>query len=326
MNRRQTLGLLAAPVLLGAAAPFARAQRAWPDRPVRIVVPFAPGGTTDIVARILGAHLQERLGQPFVVENRPGAGGTLAAAQVAQAAPDGTTLLISNSASNGISPSLFASVRYDALADFEHIALAATTSNVLTVNPGFEARSVADLVAMGRARPDGIEYAHSGNGTTTHLLGLRFAIAAGIRLNPVAYRGSGPAITDLVAGNIKVMFDGLPSSIGHLRGGTLRALAVADPEPNVMLPGVPTFAQAGFSDLISYSWFGLSAPRGTSAEIVALLNREVRAILALPAVRARYRELTADAPDTTPEAYQRFIREELATWAAVVRATGATAG
>lgn len=325
MNRRQTLALLAAPTLLGALPGGLRAQRAWPDRPVRIVVPFAPGGTTDIVARILGAHLQERLGQPFVVENRPGAGGTLAAAQVAQAAPDGATLLISNSASNGISPSLFQNVRYDALADFEHIALAATTSNVLTVNPGFAARSVADLVAMGRARPDGIEYAHSGNGTTTHLLGLRFAIAAGIRLNPVAYRGSGPAITDLVAGNIGVMFDGLPSSIGHLRGGTLRALAVADPEPNAMLPGVPTFAQAGFPALISYSWFGLSAPRGTAPEIVALLNREVRAILALPAVRARYAELTADGPDTTPEAYQRFIREELATWAAVVRATGATA-
>jgi tripartite-type tricarboxylate transporter receptor subunit TctC len=319
LTRRSALALAAAPAI-------ARAQGAWPDRAVRIVVPFAPGGTTDIVARILAANLQERLRQPFVVENRPGAGGTLAAAQVAQSPPDGTTLLISNSASNGISPALFANLRYDPLADFAHIALAATTSNVLTVNPRFEARSVADLVTMGRARADGIDYAHSGNGTTTHLLGLRSGIAAGIRMNPVAYRGSGPAITDLVAGNIGVMFDGLPSSIGHLRGGTLRALAVADPEPNAMLPGVQTFKQAGFPDLISYSWFGLSAPRATPPEIVALLNREVRAILALPAVRARYAELTADAPDTSPAAYETFIREELATWAAVVRATGATAG
>jgi tripartite-type tricarboxylate transporter receptor subunit TctC len=318
LTRRTALALAAAPAL-------ARAQ-GWPDRAVRIVVPFAPGGTTDIVARILAAGLQERLKQPFVVENRPGAGGTLAAAQVAQAPPDGTTLLISNSASNGISPALFANIRYDPLADFAHIALAATTSNVLTVNPGFEARSVADLVAMGKARADGIDYAHSGNGTTTHLLGLRFGIASGIRMNPVAYRGSGPAITDLIAGNIKVMFDGLPSSIGHLRGGTLRALAVADPAPNPMLPGVPTLAQAGFAGLISYSWFGLSAPRGTPEPIVALLNREVRAILAQPAVRARYAELTADAPDTSAEAYTQFIRDELATWAAVVRATGATAG
>jgi tripartite-type tricarboxylate transporter receptor subunit TctC len=311
--------------LLLAAVPLAARAQRWPDRPVKIIVPFAPGGTTDIVARILATHLQDRLGQPFVVENRPGAGGTLAAAQVAQSAPDGTTLLISNSASNGISPSLFANIRYDALADFEHIALAATTSNVLTVNPAFEARTVADLVAMGKARPDGIEYAHSGNGTTTHLLGLRFAIAAGIRLNPVAYRGSGPAITDVVAGNVKVMFDGLPSSIGHLRGGTLRALAVADPDPNPMLQAVPTFKQAGFSDLISYSWFGLSAPKGTAPEIVAILNREVRAILALPSVRERYTQLTADAPDTSADAYRQFISEELATWAAVVRTTGATA-
>jgi tripartite-type tricarboxylate transporter receptor subunit TctC len=319
VRRRTLLPLLALPLA-------ARAQGRWPDRPVRIIVPFAPGGTTDIVARILATHLQERLFQPFVVENRPGAGGTLAAAQVAQATPDGTTLLISNSASNGISPSLFQSIRYDALADFEHIALAATTSNVLTVNPAFEARSVAELVALAKARTDGLDYAHSGNGTTTHLLGLRFAIAAGIRLNPVAYRGSGPAITDLVAGNIRIMFDGLPSSIGHLRGGTLRALAVADPDPNAMLPGVATFKEAGFPDLISYSWFGVSAPRGTPSEIVGALNREIRAILALPAVRARYADLTADAPDTTAEAYRTFIAEELRTWARVVRATGATAG
>ena len=323
LGRRTLLPLLALPMT--ARAQTARAQARWPDRPVKIVVSFAPGGTTDIVARILAAHLQERLGQPFVVENRPGAGGTLAAAQVAQSPPDGTTLLISNSASNGISPSLFANVRYDALADFEHIALAATTSNALTVNPGFEAKSVAELVAMGKARPDGLDYAHSGNGTTTHLLGLRFAIAAGIKLNPIAYRGSGPAITDLVAGNIKIMFDGVPSSIGFLRAGTLRALAVADPEPNAMLPGVPTFRQAGFPDLISYSWFGVSAPKGTPAEIVLLLNREIRAILQLASVRARYAELTADAPDTTPEAYRQFISEELATWSRVVKATGATA-
>lgn len=322
MIARRTL-LATAGLLPGAA--FAQQAADFPNRPVRIVLAFAAGGGTDLIARTLAGAMQGILKQPVVVENRPGAGGTLAAAQVAQSPPDGTTLLISNSASNGISPSLFANVRYDPLNDFEHIALAATTSNALTVNPAFEAKSVAELVAMGKARPDGLDYAHSGNGTTTHLLGLRFGIAAGIRMNPVAYRGSGPAITDLVAGNIKIMFDGLPSSIGHLRGGTLRALAVADPEPNAMLPGVPTFRQAGFADLISYSWFGVSAPRGTPPEVVAALNREIRAILQLPAVRARYAELTADAPDTTPEAYRRFIAEELATWAAVVKATGATA-
>lgn len=320
LSRRAILPLAALPF----AAP-ALAQPRWPDRAVKIVVPFAPGGTTDIVARLLAAQLQERLGQPFVAENRPGAGGTLAAGQVALAAPDGYTLVISNSASNGISPSLFENVRYDPLEDFAHIALAATTSNSMTVNARHEAKTVADLIAMAKASPDGLHYAHAGNGTTTHLLGLRFALAAGIKLNPVAYRGSGPAITDVVAGNVMLIFDGVPSSITQIRAGNLRALAVADPAPNPRLPGVPTFAQAGYANLVSFSWFGLSAPKGTPPEIVALLNREVRAILAQPVIRARADELIADLADTSPDQYRQFIREELATWSAVVRATGATA-
>jgi tripartite-type tricarboxylate transporter receptor subunit TctC len=303
----------------------ARAQGTWPDRPVRIVVPFAPGGSTDIVARILGAALQEKFGQPFIVENRPGAGGTVAGALVAQAAPDGYTLIVSNSATNGISPSLFKNIRYDALGDFEHIALAATTSTAVVINPGYPAQSIAALVALGKTRPDGLDFAISGQGTSTHLLGMRFALAAGIRLNPIPYRGAGPALADVMNGTVGLFFDGLPSSIPHIRGGTLKAIAVADPRRNRFLPEVPTLIESGFPGMTSYSWFGISAARGTPAPIVDKLNEAIRAILKQPAVTERYTQLTADAADFTPAQFTAFVREDLATWAEVVRATGTTA-
>jgi tripartite-type tricarboxylate transporter receptor subunit TctC len=310
----------------GALLPLpALAQGAWPARPIRLVVPFAPGGTTDIVARILAANLQERLGQPVVSENRPGAGATLASAQVAQAAPDGYTLVISNSASHGISPTLFRNVRYDSMADFTHIALAATTSTAVVVNPRYEAQSIADLIRIGRARPDGLDFAISGHGTTTHLLGMRIGLATGIRMNPILYRGAGPALIDVIAGTVGLFVDGLPSSIPHLRDGTLKAIAVADAQRNRHLPNVPTLGEQGLPNMTSYSWFGVSGPKGMAPAVVERLNTEIRAILQLPAVRQRYNELTADAPDMSPAQYAAFIEEEVRVWGEVVRATGATA-
>ncbi|WP_203070261.1 Bug family tripartite tricarboxylate transporter substrate binding protein [Falsiroseomonas ponticola] len=319
MKRRT---LLAASALLPLPA---LAQGAWPARPIRLVVPFAPGGTTDIVARILAANLQERLGQPVVSENRPGAGATLASAQVAQAAPDGYTLVISNSASHGISPTLFRNVRYDSMADFTHIALAATTSTAVVVNPRYEAQSIADLIRIGRARPDGLDFAISGHGTTTHLLGMRIGLATGIRMNPILYRGAGPALIDVIAGTVGLFVDGLPSSIPHLRDGTLKAIAVADAQRNRHLPNVPTLGEQGLPNMTSYSWFGVSGPKGMAPAVVERLNTEIRAILQLPAVRQRYNELTADAPDMSPAQYAAFIEEEVRVWGEVVRATGATA-
>ncbi|NGM20927.1 tripartite tricarboxylate transporter substrate binding protein [Roseomonas stagni] len=303
----------------------ALAQGAWPARPIRLVVPFAPGGTTDIVARILAANLQERLGQPVVSENRPGAGATLASAQVAQAAPDGYTLVVSNSASHGISPTLFRNVRYDSMTDFTHIALAATTSTAIVVNPRYEAQSIADLIRIGRARPDGLDFAISGHGTTTHLLGMRIGLATGIRMNPILYRGAGPALIDVIAGTVGLFVDGLPSSIPHLRDGTLKAIAVADAQRNRHLPNVPTLGEQGLPNMTSYSWFGVSGPKGMAPAVVERLNTEIRAILQLPAVRQRYNELTADAPDMSPAQYAAFIEEEVRVWGEVVRATGATA-
>jgi tripartite-type tricarboxylate transporter receptor subunit TctC len=294
-------------------------------RPIRLIVPFAPGGTTDIVARILAGHMSERLSQPLVVENRPGAGATIAAQQVAAAAPDGTTLLVSNSASHGISPALFRNIRYDAMGDFTHIALAARTSNGIFVNPRFEAQTFRDLVQVARGKPGGLDFAMSGHGTTTHLLGVRVSMASGIRLNPVPYRGSGPALIDVVGGTIGILVDGLPSSISFVRDGTLRAVVTADHERNRFLSDVPTLIESGFPGLTSYSWFGISGPRDMAPALVERLNRTVRDVLALPMVRQRYTELTAEGPDMSPGEYAAFIREEMQVWGEVVRAAGATA-
>lgn len=321
-SRRWVLAAMGTAFAMSGAA---SAQGTYPTRPVRVIVPFAPGGTTDIVARLLAGHLQQRLGQPFVVENRPGGGATVGSQAVADASPDGYTLLISNSASHGVSPALYRTVRYDALADFTHIVLAATTPQALVANPRWEARTIADVVRLGRLAPDGLDVATAGVGSTGHMMALRFGLAAGFKVNPVPYRGSGPALADIIAGNVNFMFDSLASSIGHVRAGQLRALAVIDPQRSAFLPDVPTLAEAGFPELISYSWFGVSGPRGVPRSVVDLLNREVRAILKLPEVQERFRALTADAPDTTPEQYTDFVRDELRVWAEVVRATGATA-
>jgi tripartite-type tricarboxylate transporter receptor subunit TctC len=307
----------------GALLPLpALGQAAWPARTVRLICPFAPGGTTDIVARIVAEQLTPRLGQTVIVENRPGGGATVAAAQMLNAEPDGHTLFVSNSASHGISPSLFRNVAYDPMADFTHIALAATTSTAVLVHPRYEAQSVQALVELGRRRSDGLDFAISGVGTSTHLLGMRFAAEAGIRLNPIPYRGSGPALVDVVAGTVGLMFDGLPSCIPFIRDGRLNAIAVADPQRNSFLPNVPTLIEQGFPGMTSYSWFGVSGPRNLPRPIVERLNREIREILRLPVVRERWTNLTANAPDTTPEQYTDFVREELLVWGGVVRAVG----
>lgn len=317
--------LLAAAALLPLPA-FAQGQAELPQRPVRLIVPFAPGGTTDIVARILAEQLQPRLGVPVVAENRPGAGATLASQMVAQSAPDGTTLVVSNSASHGISPSIFDNLRYDALTDFSHIAIAATTSSSVIVNPRFPAQSIAELLALGRARPEGLDFAISGHGTTTHLLGMRIGLATGTRWNPIPYRGAGPALIDVMAGTVGLMVDGLPSSIAHIRDGSVKAIAVADAERNRHLPTVPTLIESGLPGMTSYSWFGVSGPKGMAPAMVDRLNREVRAILQQPNIRERYLTLTADAPDFTAAQYTAFIAEELRVWGDVVRASGVRAG
>jgi tripartite-type tricarboxylate transporter receptor subunit TctC len=300
------------------------AQGPWPSRQIRLVVPFAPGGTTDLVARILANHLQEQLGQAVVIDNRPGAGAALGSQLVADAAPDGYTLVVSNAASHAVAPALSRHVRYDPVNGFSHVALIATTSLVAVVNPQWGVTSIADLIRVARAEPTGIDFAAAGVGTSGHLVGLRFAGRTGITLNHIPYRGSGPALNDLIAGNPKLMFDSLASSIGHIRSGALRAIAVMDARRSTFLPDVPSIAEQGFRDITSNSWFGISGPRGLPEPIVERLSREIRAALQNPELRRRYRDLTAEIPDTTPAQYLAFVERERQVVADIVRAANIT--
>ncbi|GIX11015.1 tripartite tricarboxylate transporter substrate binding protein [Elioraea sp.] len=304
------------------AAPALVRAQAWPSGPIRLVVPFAPGGTTDVMARLVADRLGPRLGTTVIVENRAGAGATIGSTFVAQAAPDGQTLVMSNIASHGIAPSLYRNLRYDALKDFAHVALVTRNPSVMVANPDFEAKSFAEVVRVAKARPDGLDYGVSGAGSSNHLLGLRVAKAAGIRLTPVFYRGAGPAMTDTIAGVVPLMFDGLPSATGHIREGRVRGIATSGAERAAAAPDIPTFKELGL-DIVSYQWFGISAPAGTPAEIVQRLNREIRAVLAEPAVMQRFDQLGGTAVEMTPEQYTAFVAEEIAVWAPVVEASGA---
>lgn len=327
MARRAALPRRA--VLAGAAGAMAAPRRSsgqsWPTGPIRLVVPFAPGGTTDVMARLVADRLGPRLGATVIVENRAGAGATIGSTFVAQAAPDGQTLVMSNIASHGIAPSLYRNIRYDALKDFAHIALVTRNPSVMVANPAFEAKGFADVVRLAKARPDGLDYGVSGAGSSNHLLGLRVAKAAGIRLNPVFYRGAGPAMTDTIAGVLPLMFDGLPSATGHIREGRVRGIAVSGAERSPAAPDIPSFKELGL-DVVSYQWFGISAPAGTPEPIVQRLNREILAVLKEPAVVERFDQLGGSAVDMTPEQYTRFVAEEIGIWAPVVRDSGATAG
>ncbi|SDB68006.1 Bug family tripartite tricarboxylate transporter substrate binding protein [Belnapia rosea] len=295
---------------------------AWPTQPIRLVVPFAPGGTTDLAARLVSQGLGMRLGQPVIVENRPGAGATLASAQVAQAAPDGLTLLVSNIASHGVAPSLYRNLRYDPVWDFTHIALLLETPSVFVAQPRFPARGIADVVRLSRDMPRGIDIASSGTGSSNHLLIVQFGQVTGARVNHVPYRGAGPAMTDVIADVVPMMSDSLPSSAGHLRAGAVRGMAIASTARHPAFPELPSFREQGV-DLVASSWFGLSAPAGLPPAITGRLSREVAAVLADAALQHRFAELGGTVGALSPPAYAEFIAGEVARWAPVVQASGA---
>jgi tripartite-type tricarboxylate transporter receptor subunit TctC len=322
MLRRRAL--LAGSVIAATTAGQASAQgAAWPAQPIRLVVPFAPGGTTDLVARLLAAGLQERLGQSVVVENRAGAGATVGSEMVARAAPDGYTLVMSNIASHGISPSVYRGrIRYDAVADFAHIALVVSNPTVWVANPRSGIRTLADAAARARG-PGGLDVATSGAGSSNHLLVVRMGQLVGVELNHIPFRGAGPAMQAVIAGQVPMMSDSLPSAANHIRQGSVVAVAMASAARHPTFPDVPTFREQGF-DLASDSWFGLSAPAGTPGAVVERLNRETRAFLAQPEIRARLAELGGTPGDLTAEGYGEFVRREVALWAPLVQASGAT--
>ncbi|MGX9965746.1 Bug family tripartite tricarboxylate transporter substrate binding protein [Roseomonas sp. F4] len=315
--RRAALGL----PLLALAGP-ALAQ-AWPSRPIRLVVPFAPGGTTDVMARLVSEQLGRKLGQPVVVENRPGAGATIGAAMVAQAEPDGLTLLMSNSGSHGVSPSLYPTIPYDPMRDFTHVALVVTSPSVLVVTKGHPAQNLEQFIAHLR-RAGEIDFAVSGIGSSSHLTGVRLGMALGIRVTAIPYRGAGPAMTDTIAGVVPAMMDSLPSAAQHIRNGSVRAMAVSSATRSARFPDLPTLKEGGV-DVVNSAWFGISGPAGLPAPIVTRLADAIREILTDPAILGRFEDLTgAPPPESTPESYTAFVRSELAGFAPIVRAAGLT--
>ncbi len=313
---------LAGGAAFAALPAIARADSGWPAQPIRLIVPFAPGGTTDLAARLVGQGLSARLGQPLIVENKPGAGATLGSAQVAQAVPDGLTLVVSNIASHGIAPSLYRELRYDALRDFTHVALLIETPSVFVAHPRFPPEDLGGVVRRSREQPQGIDIASSGAGSSNHLLIVQFGQVTGARVNHVPYRGAGPAMTDVIADVVPMMSDSLPSASGHLRGGAVRGLAVATAARHPAFPALPTFREQGV-DLVSNSWFGISGPAGLPQAVTERLNREINAVLAEPATQRRFAELGGLISPLSPAAYAEFIAREVARWAPVVQASGA---
>ena len=303
----------------------ARAQEAFPTRPVRLIVPFPPGGSTDVVGRLVAQGLQEKLGQPVVVENRPGAAGMIGSASVKTAPADGYTLVMSNIGSQAIAPFVYPAVPYDTLRDFAHVGLMGTYYNVLVVHPRFPAQDMAGFIAEARRRPGAINFATSGNGSSNHLLGELLKLEAGIDIVHVPYRGAGPALTATIAGEIPAMFDSIPSASTHVRAGTLRPLAVSAPQRLPYLAEVPTVAESGLPRLVASNWFGLSAPAGTPAPVVARLSRALNEALATASLTGKLAEVGFDVLPMDPPAFTGFIEDQLAFWGDIVRRAGVTA-
>lgn len=317
LTRRATLvgaGLLAAPRL--------RAQTAWPDRPIRWIVNFPPGGAADTLSRILVERIGNRLGQPVVVENRPGAGGMVGSDLVAKARGDAYIVIMSNAASHGIGPVLYPNVPYDSLTDFTHVALVGTFPSVLAVNPNFPARTLAEFVAVARTRPGQIGYGSGGNGTMNHLIGALFARAAGIEIQHIPYRGSAPALTDVTGGQIPAIMESLPIALPHLRAARLRPLATSEGARAASLPDVPTFAEAGFPAAQSTNWFGFSAAAGVPPAIAERWRGEITAALAAEQVRERFAGIGVSPGTLGPAEYTAMIRNELDRWREVIRSAG----
>ncbi len=320
LTRRATLAAAAGSML---AAP-ARAQ-AFPSRPLRIIVPFAAGGTTDILARAVAEQIAPALGQPVVVENRGGAGGTIAGEAFARSDPDGHTLLVATASLICINKALYARLPFDPDTDFVPIAMLAQQPNVLVVNPRLlPMPTLAELVAHIRAHPGQVNYASAGTGSQLHLTGEMFRAAVGVPMTHVPYRGSAPAMTDLIAGNVPMMFDGLGTALPQVRGGAVKALGVASEGPNAALPGVPPIASV-LPGFLSVNWTGLFALRGTPESAVARVDAETRKALAGPAIAALFRERAFDPLPTPRAELPAFVAAENARWREVVRASGARA-
>jgi tripartite-type tricarboxylate transporter receptor subunit TctC len=306
--------LLAAPVL-------ARAE--YPTRPVTLIIAFTPGGPSDVLARIVGKKLEQLLGQPFVIENRPGAGGNIAAEIEARAAPDGYTLLMGNNSILATNASLYRRIGYDAEKDFVPISLIGSQANILVVNPALPARSMSELIALAKAQPGKLNFASSGYGAAAHLAGELFRTQAHIDIQHVAYKGAAPALQDVIAGHVQMMFATAASVVGHIRDGLVRPLAVTTLKRTAVLPDIPTIAELGLAGFDATTWHGLVAPAGTPNEVIETLHHATIAALGDPAVRKQLGDLGVDIAGTSPAEFAAYIKSEIPKWRAVVTAAGA---
>lgn len=323
-RRALTIAVLAAGVL--ASVPFvAQAQAAFPSKALTIVVPFSAGGTTDILARVVGQYMSKDLGQPVIIDNRPGAGGNIGAQMVARAAADGYTLLMGTVGTHAINQSLYKKMPFDPIKDFQPLTRVALVPNLLVAHPSQPFKTVKELIAHAKANPGKVNFASSGSGTSIHLSAEMFNQMAGVDMQHIPYKGSAPALNDLLGGQTAIMFDNMPSVIGHVRAGKLRPIAVTTPQRSRALPDVPTIAESGVPGYSATSWFGLLAPAGTPAPVVARLNASILKALADAEVKKKFAEQGAEPHGEKPEQFAEFIRSETAKWGQTVKASGATA-
>lgn len=318
-SRRAAIGLIA----MGFAAFLSNGASAqdYPTRPVKWVVGYPPGGATDILARLIGQRLSERLGQQFIIENKPGAGNNVGTESVVNADPDGYTVLLVNPA-NGINASLYAKLSFNFIRDIAPVSGIARVPNVMIVPNDFPARTVAEFIAYAKANPGKVNMASSGNGTSIHLSGELFKAMTGVEMQHIPYRGSAPAITDMLSGRVQVMFDNMPSAIQHIKAGSLRALAVTTEKRSPELPDVPTVGDTvkGYE---ASAWFGMGAPAKTPKEIIAKLNKEINAILAEPEMKKKIADMGGVTLTGSPEDFGKIIVSETDKWEKVVKFAGA---
>jgi len=308
-----------------AITPLTNAQgEAYPRGPVSLVVPFPAGGPTDAMARQLAQRLSDRLGQQVVVDNKGGAGGSIAAEAVAKAKSDGQTLFFGTTGTLAINPSLYSKLRYDPVKDFAPVSLMATTMNVLVVNPELPARNVGELIKLAKTKPNTMTFGSAGNGSSNHLSGELFSSSAGIEITHVPYKGSAPALTDLLGGRLTMMFDTIAQQTGNVAAGKVRALAVTGSKRSPLLPDVPTVQEAGLKDFDVTIWFGVLAPAGTPAPVVERLNREIVAVMSTDEMKKRMQTDGAEARSTSPEEFAALIKRDMAKWGPLVKASGAT--
>jgi len=316
MHRRSAISVLA---LAAFATDSATAQpAAYPTKPIRLVVPFTPGGSTDILARAIGQELTRAWGQSVIVDNVPGAGGAIGADKVAKAPADGYTLLMGHIGTLAVNPSLYPKLPYNPVKDFAPVAWVARVPNVLVVHPSVAAKNVQELVALAKAKPGQLNYGSGGNGSAANLATEYFKLQTGVTMVHIPYKGTAPAVTDLIGGQIQVLFTGAPAVIGHVKSGQLRALAVSSPKRLDALPELPTVAESGYKDFEADQWYGVVAPTGTPREIINKLNQQINIALNAPELKARLASEGAVATPGTPEVFGALIVREIARWKPVI--------